>query len=184
MVLLSSSLLLTGCLPSRGKEKMEKGEIVWVDHDVNSRGSFVFLDNNGKLKVLSEPPPDATKLARLLTEIAADVKTVEGTSVDAKAKLEYNQSLARVAQTSVAGDILRHAAYRLSEIQFNSKDGVPDQAVLNQFDKIVEAARLIAIASLAGEANSAMQKLRETVDSLPTEEREAFLNKAETFFNQ
>lgn len=94
--------------------------LFWSHYDASHRSSLFKVDENGKLTILAENPPDAAVEKSL--GIVGDVKV--GDKVTAKATLDAVQSIAELGQRTAAVNILRDALYRLAELCNNSTNGM------------------------------------------------------------
>jgi hypothetical protein len=101
-----------------------------ISYDASRRGSIIYKNDNSKIVVLSEPPPDvATTLA---TDLGAKVK-VEGV-VDTQAYLSTSKSIAELGKRTASAGMLRDALYKLSEMRLSS---TLDSETMKLFEKIL-----------------------------------------------
>ena len=102
-----------------------------VSYDASKRGSLIY-EKDGKLAVISEPPPDvATKLA---TDLGAKVKA--SSEVDISAYMSTSKAIAELGKRTASVNMLRDALYKLSEMSMSNN--INDNTV-KLFDKILTA---------------------------------------------
>ena len=74
-----------------GKAIDTLGTFMWSHYDATKRGSLMYIDKNGRIRVLAENPPDAA--IQSITSITANAN-IEG-KVDASLAYETSKSIAR-----------------------------------------------------------------------------------------
>lgn len=97
----------------------EKGTLTWAHYDASKRGSMIYVDKSGNVRILAENPPDAA--IQSITEISAKVGEIKGVgSVDAALKTQ--RSIAELGKRTAAVNMMRDALYRLNEMYYSSVD--------------------------------------------------------------
>ncbi|HIC8646180.1 TPA: hypothetical protein ACW7X5_003452, partial [Elizabethkingia meningoseptica] len=116
-----------------------------VSYDASRRGSIIFTDKQGKIIVISEPPPDvATKLA---TELGAKADVIG--KVNTELYLQTTKSIAELGKRTSAVNILRDALYKLSELKL--KNDSLDKQTVALFMKILDVAQSVSQVELQNE---------------------------------
>ncbi|EJL72484.1 hypothetical protein [Chryseobacterium populi] len=139
-------LLLTGCnsMSKISDLKDIEGKTLahHVSYDASRRGSLIFTDKEGRVIVISEPPPDvATKLA---TELGAKADIIGKANIDLY--LQTTKSIAELGRRTSAVNILRDALYKLTELKL--RDNGLDGQTTALFNKILEAVKDISYVEL------------------------------------
>lgn len=101
--------------------QFQKGEgtLTWAHYDATKRGSMIYVDKSGNVRILAENPPDAA--IQSITEISAKVGEIKGVgSVDAALKTQ--RSIAELGKRTAAVNMMRDALYRLNEMYYSSVD--------------------------------------------------------------
>ncbi|MGG8495805.1 hypothetical protein ACQY1Q_05275 [Tenacibaculum sp. TC6] len=91
---------------------------MWSHYDATKRGSLMYLDKKGNIRVLAENPPDAA--IQSITNITA--KTKINDKVDAELALSASKSIAELGKRTAAVNMLRDALYRLNEMYYATKE--------------------------------------------------------------
>jgi hypothetical protein len=102
----------------KNKTNETQGTFMWSHYDATKRGSMMYIDKDGKVRILAENPPDAA--IQSITSITSSAN-VDG-KVDAKLAFETSKSIAELGKRTAAVNMLRDALYRLNEIYYASKD--------------------------------------------------------------
>lgn len=111
----------TNC-DSVGKNCKDQGTFMWSYYDATKRGSMMYLDPQGRVRVLAENPPDAA--IQSITNITANAN-VDG-KVDASLAFSTAQSIAELGKRTAGVNMLRDALYRLNELYYATKDEKAD----------------------------------------------------------
>ncbi|WP_420399638.1 hypothetical protein [Flagellimonas sp.] len=99
--------------------KSGQGTLTWAHYDATKRGSMIYVDGNGNVRILAENPPDAA--IQSITEISAKVGSVEGVE-NIEAALKTQRSIAELGKRTAAVNMMRDALYRLNEMYYSSVD--------------------------------------------------------------
>ncbi|WP_336664527.1 hypothetical protein [Elizabethkingia meningoseptica] len=130
-----------------------------VSYDASRRGSIIFTDKQGKIIVISEPPPDvATKLA---TEIGAKADVFG--KVNSELYLQTTKSIAELGRRTSAVNILRDALYKLSELKL--KNDSLDKQTVALFIKILDVAQSVSQAELQNEIKETTKAETERIEA-------------------
>lgn len=111
----------TNC-DSIGKNCKDQGTFMWSYYDATKRGSMMYLDPQGRVRVLAENPPDAA--IQSITSITANAN-IDG-KVDASLAFNTAQSIAELGKRTAGVNMLRDALYRLNELYYATKDEKAD----------------------------------------------------------
>lgn len=137
---------------SKIKNQYGKTKATHVSYDASRRGSLIY-ENDGKMTMLSEPPPDiATKLA---TDLGAKVNGVD--ELDIEAYLSTSKEIASLGKRTASVNMLRDALYKLSEMRMS---GNIDADTKELFCEILGAIK--EMHKLEMEAEKTAQKAEET----------------------
>lgn len=99
-------------------KKDTAGTFMWSHYGATKRGSLMYIDKGGKIRVLAENPPDAA--VQSITNIIASAK-VDG-KVDASLAYKTSKSIAELGKRTAGVNMLRDALYRLNEMYYATKD--------------------------------------------------------------
>ncbi len=99
-------------------KKDSVGTFMWSHYDATKRGSLMYIDKGGKIRVLAENPPDAA--VQSITNIIASAK-VDG-KVDASLAYKTSKSIVELGKRTAGVNMLRDALYRLNEMYYATKD--------------------------------------------------------------
>lgn len=100
------------------KKSNDKGTFMWSHYDATKRGSLIYIDKNGRIRVLAENPPDAA--IQSITNITASAN-VSG-KVDASLVYKTSKSIAELGKRTASVNMLRDALYRLNEMYYATRD--------------------------------------------------------------
>ncbi|OPC32056.1 hypothetical protein BAX97_12280 [Elizabethkingia meningoseptica] len=130
-----------------------------VSYDASRRGSIIFTDKQGKIIVISEPPPDvATKLA---TELGAKADVIG--KVNTELYLQTTKSIAELGKRTSAVNILRDALYKLSELKL--KNDSLDKQTVALFMKILDVAQSVSQVELQNEIKETAKAETEKIEA-------------------
>lgn len=101
-----------------GKTLDTLGTFMWSHYDATKRGSLMYIDKNGRIRVLAENPPDAA--IQSITNITASAN-VDG-KVEASLAYETSKSIAELGKRTAGVNMLRDALYRLNEMYYATRD--------------------------------------------------------------
>lgn len=136
----SIAVLLSGCanLTSPAREhSLDASKQYWFDYDATRRGAIMVPDS-AKIKMCSEPSPDAA--LNLISKLEA---SLEKTGVGkAEGSAEFNASVVKLAERTQMVMFLREALYRLCEQSLNQQ--FTKEEVLSAYDKVIDTAKAIA----------------------------------------
>lgn len=107
-------------------ENSNKGTFMWSHYDATKRGSLMYIDKNGRIRILAENPPDVA--IQSITNITANAN-VDG-KVDASLAYETSKSIAELGKRTAGVNMLRDALYRLNEMYYSTKDEKQDNIKL------------------------------------------------------
>lgn len=99
--------------------KGKKGTLTWAHYNATKRGSMIYVDPEGNVRILAENPPDAA--IQSITEISAKVGDIEGVG-SVEAALKTQRSIAELGKRTAAVNMMRDALYRLNEMYYSSFD--------------------------------------------------------------
>ena len=94
-----------------------KGTFMWSHFDITKRSSIVYISPEGRVRVLSENPPDAA--LQTISEISSKVKITD--KVNVEAALKTQKSIAEMGKRTAAVNMLRDALYRINEMYYSSE---------------------------------------------------------------
>lgn len=132
--------LLSGCanLTSPAREHaLESNRQYWFDYDASRRGA-VMVPDTAKIKICSEPSPDAA--LNLVSKLQASLETVDAGKVGGSA--EFSASVVKLAERTQMVMFLREALYRLCEQSLNQQ--FSKEEVLSAYLKVIDTAKAIA----------------------------------------
>lgn len=98
--------------------------LFWAQYDATRRGSMLYVDENQRVRVLAENPPDAA--IESILAITANVKGLKGDVGEAEAAFNSQKSIADLAKRTAAVNMLRDALYRLNELYYATADEKKD----------------------------------------------------------
>ncbi|MBP2616796.1 hypothetical protein [Chryseobacterium jejuense] len=98
--------------------------LFWAQYDATRRGSMLYVDQNQRIRMLSENPPDAAM--ETIMGITAKVKGLQGDVGEAEAAFNAQKSVADLAKRTAAVNMLRDALYRLNELYYATADEKKD----------------------------------------------------------
>jgi len=158
----SAVLAAAGCY-SASLEKLENGQSYWFHYDATRRGSVV-IAGEGKIRVCSEPSPDAA--VSFLSQFLASAKVKEQ---GGEAKYDLSSQIVELGKRTETVQFLRESLFRLCELSVNSD--LDSATVKELFLDVISAAREIAMADRA-EADA--RKL-ESLNRLPEVSQKLYL---------
>jgi hypothetical protein len=172
------AIFTTSCKSRRATvTKLETPGTFHAQYDATKRGSIVFSDGSGNIKILSEVPPDAvvTSVTELTNKLTGKLN---GQELSAEQVTKISESMSELGKRTVAVDILRDALYRLEEMTFSG--GTIDTNELTLFTKILDVAEKIAQAEIDGEqAKTAKAAAKEAEEKADQEKSKVKLEKLE-----
>lgn len=116
--------------------------LFWSHYDASQRGGVYLVDTNGKVRVISENPPDAA----FNSTISALAKAKVGDQIDAAAKFSAVKAVAELGQRNAANYMIRDLAFRIEALK-NNDDGKPmDSDVKEIYLKLIASGENISIA--------------------------------------
>lgn len=140
IVALSFVVLLSGCanLTSPAREhSLDTSKQYWFDYDASRRGA-VMVPDTAKIKMCSEPSPDAA-----LNLVSKLDLSLEKTGVGkTEGSAEFNASVVKLAERTQMVMFLREALYRLCEQSLNQQ--FTKEEVLVAYNKVIDTAMAIA----------------------------------------
>lgn len=125
--------------------------LFWAHYDATQRGGIYLVNPDGKVKVISENPPDAV----LNSSIEILAKSKVGDKVDAGLKLSAIKSIAELGKRNSANYMIRDLAFRLEALK-NNNDSI-DPEIIRIYEKLIESSERITIA----ESKFQIQKSKE-----------------------
>lgn len=104
----------------RGKRFTQGSTFFWSYFDASKRASLISANQNGKLRVLAENPPDMafSSVKNIVSALKLEVATVK---VGAESRVELAKEVVQLGQRTAIVNILRDAMYRLNESFYNSQ---------------------------------------------------------------
>lgn len=151
-----------------------KNKAYHFNYDATRRGSFVSYDSVGRVRVLSEVPPDAvvSTITDLTNKLSAKIN---GQDFSAEQVTRISESISELGKRTVAVSILRDALYRLEEMTFA---GSPmDTANKQLFLRVLAVTSEIAQAEIAAEKTK--QEEQKTLQDKLLKETEQIKNEGE-----
>ena len=143
------------------------GTLMWAHHDPTQRQTLMYVDGNGRLKVLAEQSPDAG--VSNVADISASAD-VEG-KVDAETAIKIQAQLEKLTNRTTSLMITRETLYAIREASFNGQI-TPAEAILmyNSFlakldiivvqDAKIEEAKAEGLKAEAEKAKAELEKAK------------------------
>lgn len=132
------------------------GTLFSVNSDATRRVGFVFVDKDGKMKALLEPPPDAVAAAvsNLTAKLGVSKVTAEATDAITKT----NDIL---ASRGIIVELQRGQLFQLSLLYFS--DALNKDQVKEELDKIIDSSKQLTLMQNTSTSNKAILDSLETI---------------------
>ena len=135
---ISRQQLFMDTITFNGKQEMPP-TLFWSHYDISQRGGLYLVNSEGKIKVISENPPDGAINSSI--DILAKAKV--GDKIDAAAKFSAIKSVAELGQRNAANYMIRDLAFRIEALKNNHE--TIDTTIAGIYEKLIKSAEKITI---------------------------------------
>lgn len=113
--------------------------LFWSHYDATQRGGIYLVNGEGKVKVISENPPDAA----INSTIDFIAKAKVNDKVDSEAKFSAVKSIAELGKRNAGNYMIRDLAFRIEALKNN--EGEIDPKIFEIYNKLISSAENITI---------------------------------------